>query len=271
MSVTQRSMSVVIWAIGLAVALYICAVAGMFFAQRSLIFPAPEQAAEIPATYEKVHFETADGLRISGAYHRAVDLKPTVVFFHGNADGWAGGSLAMAAFANAGYGVLLPEYRGYAGNEGSPSEAGLYQDARAALGWLAAQGVAREQQILIGNSLGTGVAAQMASEKYPAALILISPFSSMADVVAEKVRWLPAQWLVRDRFETKAKIGQVEASILILHGRADDLIPFAQAEGLAGMAKQGELVAFEGVGHELAYLPEAGEAQLAWLERIAAQ
>lgn len=239
----------------------------MFFAQRSFIYPAPEQAAQVPVGFEEIRFTAADGQTVSGVYRPALASKPTIVFFHGNGDGWDGGVRATAVLAEAGYGVFLPEYRGYGGNSGSPSEDGLYQDGRAALAWLVMQGVERDEQVLIGNSLGTGVATQMATETPPAALILVSPFASMPDVVAEKVRWLPARLLVRDRFENAAKIHQVRAPILLLHGQNDRLIKFSHSERLARAAKQAELVAFAGVGHELAYLDEAGHAELAWLEK----
>jgi pimeloyl-ACP methyl ester carboxylesterase len=80
--------------------------------------------------------------------------------------------------------------------------------------------------------------------------------------------WLPARLLARDRFENVAKIGQVSAPILILHGKADDLIPFAHAQSLARASPRAQVMAFDGIGHQLAYLDAAGEAELRWLNGV---
>ena len=174
----------------------------------------------------------------------------------------------MAGLAAAGYGVFLPEYRGYGGNPGKPTEQGFYRDGRAALGWLKASGFAPEQILLVGNSIGGGLATQLAIETTPAALILVSPFSSLPDVVAEKFPWIPVRMLIRDHFDNGAKISQVSAPILILHGTADELIPHSHSERLAQINHRAKLVLVPGVGHELAYGPQARLAELDWLEGL---
>lgn len=247
------------------VVLYAILLSAMFLTQRALIFPAPAAFPPVPAGYGRVAFKTADGLELAGVWRAPKVGRPVVLFFHGNGDSWSGGASAMAALAEAGYGIFLPEYRGYGGNPGSPSESGLYQDGRAALAWLQALGVGPDQILLIGNSIGGGPATQLATETKPLALILVSPFASVTRVVAERFPWIPARLLVRDPFDNEARIGLVSAPILILHSTADGLIPHTHSQRLAQSNPSAKLVLVPGVGHELAYLPAAQRVELDWL------
>jgi hypothetical protein len=253
-------------ALGVLTGLYLIVLVAIFVFQRSMIYPAPARHAALPAGYHLVELHTADGLTLKAAYRAAADRKPTVVFFHGNGDSWDGAATATARLAASGYGVLLPEYRGYGGNPGSPSEAGLYADGRAALTFLEAQGVGERKTVLIGNSLGSGVATQLATEIHPAGLVLVSPFTSLPDVAAKHFCWLPARLLVRDRFDNLAKIARVAAPVLVLHGKQDAIVPFADAAPLAESAKQGALIPFATAGHELAYTEAAQASIIDWLE-----
>ncbi len=255
----------ILFVVGIA---YLLVVLGMFFAQRSLMFPAPDRFARVPAGFERVTLRTADGLDLAAVYRPAGAGRPTLVFFHGNGDSWAGAATATSALADASIGALLPEYRGYGENPGSPSEEGLFKDGRAAIDWLRTRGIGGEGLVIIGNSLGSGVAVQMAQESPPAALILISPFTSMTDVVSEHYKWLPVRWLLRDRFDNLARIGRVPSPILTLHGKADTLIPYAQSQRLARANPHMKLISFDDIGHELAYLPSAQMAELAWVHSI---
>jgi fermentation-respiration switch protein FrsA (DUF1100 family) len=249
--------------------LYLAVAAALFFAQRLLLFPAPVQPVAPPPGFAEINYRTDDGLMLKAAYHPAATGMPTVVFFHGNGDNWQGGASATAGWAAAGFGVLLPEYRGYSGNPGSPSKAGLLADGRAAMRWAAAQGIEGGQLVIVGNSIGSGVAVPMAAEVAPTALILVSPLASLPDLAAEKFPWLPARWLVRDRFDNCAGIARVSAPVLILHGRADTLIPYNHAERLARCSKSARLEGFDGMGHELAYQPAARRAALDWFGALA--
>jgi fermentation-respiration switch protein FrsA (DUF1100 family) len=115
----------------------------------------------------------------------------------------------------------LLAYLTFVGTLGWPGEAGFYADGRAALAWLSATGVRADLIVRIGNSVGSGTATQLASEIHPAGLILISGFTSLPNVVAAKLPWLPASWLVHDSYDNSAKLGEVSAPMLILHGAAD--------------------------------------------------
>jgi len=247
---------------------YLLLVIALFFMQRGMIYPAPKEVASLPAGFEEVQFETADGLTLKAAYRAGRDGRPVAVFFHGNGDSWDGASQATLLLAQAGYGVLLPEYRGYGGNPGSPDEDGLYADGRAALEFLTKQGVGPGGTVLIGNSLGSGVAVQMATEYRPAALVLIAAFSSLPDVAAERFAWLPARMLLHDSYANIDKIGTVDVPMLILHGDQDRVVPFSHGQRLAEQANATEFIAFPGMGHELPYTEEAQQAVRDWLPTI---
>ncbi len=187
------------------------------------------------------------------------------MFFHGNGDSLSGSLVSVEAYTAEDYGVLLPEYRGYGGNPGEPDEAGLYADARAARGWLEAQGIASDAQILIGYSLGSGVVTQMALERPPAAMILISAYTSLPDVVAYRFGGLVPAMLVSDRLDTAAKIKRVRAPILIMHDQDDNSIPVRHGQHLAKLAKGSKFLLFAGHGHQLGFAAEAQQAGLVWL------
>lgn len=240
----------------------------LFFGQRALIFPAPQKRlAEPPSGYRFVETQTSDGLKLRAAYRPAADGKLTLLFFHGNGDSIEGAHAATELLTEAGYGALLIEYRGYGGNPGSPSEQGLYKDGEAAIVWLGKQGVTPADTVIIGNSIGSGPATELALRHRPAGLALVSPFTSLGDAVSGIYPFVPAKLLLRDRFDNKDKIGRVRSPAMILHGDTDNLIAFEHSERL-GRAGRVTPVIFGGKGHELAYTPEAQMLLLEWLASL---
>jgi fermentation-respiration switch protein FrsA (DUF1100 family) len=128
------------------------------------------------------------------------------------------------ALNRMGMSVLLFDYRGYGGNPGRPTEEGLAADARAAQAWLAAQpGV--EQIVYFGESLGGAVAVGLAVQRPPAALVLRSPFTSLADVAAVHYPWLPLRRLLLDRYPSIERIASVRVPVLVIAGDRDDIVP----------------------------------------------
>lgn len=252
-------------AIVLLLSLYGAGIGVLFAYQRSLIFPAPDRPWPSESGFQTVSYKTADGLTLRALYRPAALNRPTIVFFHGNGDSLSGSLVSVEAYTAEDYGVLLPEYRGYGGNPGEPDEAGLYADARAARGWLEAQGIASDAQILIGYSLGSGVVTQMALERPPAAMILISAYTSLPDVVAYRFGGLVPAMLVSDRLDTAAKIKRVRAPILIMHDQDDNSIPVRHGQHLAKLAKGSKFLLFAGHGHQLGFAAEAQQAGLVWL------
>ena len=239
--------------------------------QRNFIYPAPKgEGRDVPG-FEEVLYRTSDGLELTAGYRAASEGKPTIVYFHGNGADWQSSVVATDRLTPSGYGVLAAEYRGYRGNPCSPSEEGLYADGRAVLAYLAAQGVRESDIVLIGNSIGSGVATQMATEITPRALVLISPFASLPQIAGEKLWWLPARMLVRDQFDNKAKFPDVTAPILLLHGDADTLIPHHHSEELFAANPAAEMVIFAGAGHDLAWQDDAEQIVLQFLEGLDAE
>jgi hypothetical protein len=256
-----------VWLLVLVIAAYLAIVVLLAANQGRIIYPAPPPQG-VPAGYSPIELRTADGLTLVMGYRRAREGLPTVLFFHGNGMVWPEGIYVTDLLASRGYGMLLAEYRGYNGNPGTPSEQGLYHDARAALAFLAAQGVAKSDTVLMGLSVGSGPAVQLATENDVRALILISPVASLPATTNAAYPWLPARWLLRDRYDNLAKLPRVEAPVLILHGDADRLIPRAHAERLAAANPNAEIVLLPGRGHNMAADALVQRLQLEFLERL---
>jgi fermentation-respiration switch protein FrsA (DUF1100 family) len=200
----------------------------LYVFQRSVMY-FPDTALAPPETYglsaDSVSLTTADNLTLTAWYIPAKDNNPTIVYFHGKGGHLGYRAEKFHAFANAGFGVFATSYRGYGTSEGSPSEQGLYADARAAISHMLTT-LTPENIILYGESLGTGVAAQMAME-HPnlRALVLEAPYTSVATRSQEIYPVFPAFWLVKDRYETLKKLPNIHLPILIFHGEKDRVIP----------------------------------------------
>lgn len=226
----------------------------------------PNPADAVAAGMRVVGYETDDGLRVEGWYRAAESARLTLVYFHGNAGHLGDRLFLVRPYLDAGYGVLLAGYRGYGGNPGRPSEEGFYADGRAALSWLAGNAVAPDRTVLFGESLGTGVAVQMAVEHPVAGLILQSPFTSVVEVGQEAVPWLPVSLLMTDRFDSLSKIPDIEAPLLLVHGEADRVIPVQFGYRLFDAALEPKTSQFvPGAGHNDLYLFGISEAVLDFL------
>jgi len=143
-----------------------------------------------------------------------------------------------AALRKHGVQVLLTDYRGYAGNPGSPSEQGLANDARAALSYLQSRAdVDRSRIVYFGESLGTGVAVALAAERPVGRMVLESPYTSIADVAAAIYWFMPVRLLINDPFRSDLRIGKVSAPVLVLHGERDDVVPIGFGERLYAMIR----------------------------------
>jgi uncharacterized protein len=220
---------VLIWIVGIPLVSYLAILFYLFLFQRQLLY-FPDRShpflAGLPQLgVREVTLQTADGLALSSWFLPPPNGAPTIAYFHGN-----GGNIAYRAdrlmrFARAGYGMLLVEYRGYGGNPGSPSEAGFNADADAAYEFLRRQGIAGERLVLYGESLGSAVAVRLAATQKIGALILESPFTSIAAVAQYHYPLMPAALLVWDRFDALARIGEVAAPVLFLRGGRDRVVP----------------------------------------------
>ncbi len=194
-------------------------------------------------------YRTPDGLTLHAAWisSGATGAK-VVVYFHGNAESAAQNLPLARALARDGVDVVLAEYRGYGGEPGRPDEAGLYADGTALLGAVEREGTTRDRLVLVGRSLGTGVAVELALRAPPSLLILVSPYTSLPDMGRSLVGPL-APLVVPDRFDNLAKIATLTVPVVILHGTKDDVIPFRMGERLAAAGKNVRFVPLEGRTH----------------------
>ena len=240
-----------------AIGIVLIVLAVIWAAQRSLIyFPegqVPSPAAAGLARAEIVSFQTDDGLDLEAWFVPAnqTPASRTIVVFNGNAGNRSHRAELGALFAEYGWSTLLVDYRGYGGNPGLPSESGLERDARAALKYLATRGdVDFTRIVYFGESLGAAVAVRLAVDFPPAALILRSPFSSMASVGARHYPFLPVRWLLRDRYPSIAVIGNVRSPILFIAGDDDSIVPIGETEQLFEAANEPKrLVVIQGADH----------------------
>jgi fermentation-respiration switch protein FrsA (DUF1100 family) len=213
--------------------------------QRRLIYlpaagPVPYAGAVLPGS-EEVSFHTEDRLRLRGWFVSggAGAAGATVLVFNGNAGDRSARAPLAAALARAGTSALLFDYRGYGGNPGHPSQTGLAADARAARGYLLSRPDVRPESIVyFGESLGAAVAIGLAVEYPPAALVLRSPFTSLADVGRLHYPYLPVRALLKDRYNSAARIRSVRVPLLVLAGGADSIVPAGHSRQLYDLAAE---------------------------------
>lgn len=217
-----------------------------------VLYPArPDDPVQPPRGARVVQLQAADGVTVHAMEFPNASAVQHVVYFHGNGevigdDVWMAKSIMAKGFA-----VTLAEYRGYGRSAGAPpTEDGLYADATAVLDDLASRGVGPEHVILWGSSLGTGVAVEMARRGRGSALVLVSPYTSVVDMGAHFVPFLPVSLLMRDRFDTLAKAPSLSLPAVVVHGSDDELIPFSMGERVASAIRGARLERVEG-GHHM--------------------
>jgi uncharacterized protein len=243
----------------LVVAAVLVAPIGLLWAfQRRLIYlPAPRTvppAASVLPGAEEVTFETADGLRLGGWFVPAEGReapRTAVLVCNGNGGNRSLRAPLAVALARMGLHVLVFDYRGYGGNPGQPTEAGLATDARAALDSLVVRPeVDPARVVYLGESLGAAVALRLATERPPAALVLRSPFASLAEVGQLHYPLVPLSLLLRDRYDSAALAGRLAAPLLVVAGGRDRIVPASHSRRLFAAAPQPKrLVVLDGADH----------------------
>ncbi len=196
---------------------------------------------------EPIDLTAADGLKLRSYYYAPQPGKPVIVYFPDRLGDIIHKPRHLAAMAEEGYGLLLTGYRGYGGNPGLPSERMLYADANALMKRVAIDELAPDGVIVYGYSMGTGIASYVAANALTLGartlgLVLEAPFTSFGDAVRQQFAQVP-EWLVRTKFDTRSRIGRIDAPILILAGAKDQITPARFAEHLAAMnAERASLV-----------------------------
>ena len=261
-----------------AVAAGYVVIAGLLYFYQDQLVYFPERAltatpAQAGLAYEPVRFTSADGVALSGWFIPACKgpaalgvLPPaalahpcaargTLLFCHGNAGNISHRLESIRQFHQLGLNVFIFDYRGYGESEGVPTEAGTYRDAEAARRYLVeTRGLAPEHIVYFGRSLGAAIAAWLATQHPPRALIVESAFTSVPDFGAEIYPWLPVRLLARLRYPTQEYLRSVQAPVLVVHSRDDEIVPFRHAEKLYESANSSkELLEIRG-GHNDGFL-----------------
>ncbi|TFV50311.1 alpha/beta hydrolase [Blastococcus sp. TF02A-35] len=236
----------------------VCAVlVGLLWAfQRRLVYlpddgPVPAAATVLDGGRDVV-LTTADGLRLGAWFLPGPSPDaPAVLVAAGNGGNREHRALLARALGRAGLAVLLFDYRGYGGNPGSPDEAGLGLDVRAARAWLVEEaGVPQERLVYLGESLGCAVVTALAVEHPPAGLVLRSPFVDLAAVGSEHYPFLPVRLLLRDRYPVAEQVARLDVPTTVVLGTADTIVPPAQSRRVAAAAgRLHALVEVPGAGH----------------------
>ncbi len=212
----------------------------LYFSQRNLLYHPSENNYsddQLTVTIEKVKITTEDNLELLAWYHeKDIINSKTILYLHGNAGSLENRIHKINNFENININFLLLAWRGFSGNKGQPNEQGLYKDAKAAIKWLNKKGVKDQNIIIYGESLGTGIATEIAQNKNFAGIILEAPFTSMVDMGQKIYPIFPVKFLLKDKYESKNKIKNIKSPILVLHGRKDKIVPFYMGEKIFEMA-----------------------------------
>jgi len=212
------------------VVIYLLILAFLFIFQRSLMYLPDENnyfGDKIEVDIQKVKIKTKDNIELLGWFHKK-NLKDykTILYFHGNAGQLENRIHKLNHFKDMNVNFLIIAWRGFSGNDGNPSEKGLYIDGESAIKWLQNKGVEEENIILYGESLGTGVVTQIAQNKNFAGLILETPFTSMVAAAKNFYPYIPVGLILKDKYKNDEKIKNINIPILIMHGEADQIVPF---------------------------------------------
>jgi fermentation-respiration switch protein FrsA (DUF1100 family) len=214
----------------------------LFIFQRNLMYHPQENnyfGDKLEVEIEKVNITTIDNINLLGWFHKK-DLNKfkTIIYFHGNAGTLDNRIHKLNHFKDMEVNFLIIAWRGFSGNQGSPSEKGLYIDGRSAVNWVLKQGVIEEDIILYGESLGTGIATELAQHRNFAGVILETPFTSMINAAKKFYPYIPVNLLLKDRFENFKKIKNINSPVLIMHGEKDTIVPFTMGRKMYQLANE---------------------------------
>ena len=222
--------------------LYLFVLVFLYFYQRNLLYHPNENnysGDEISVDIKKVKIPTLDNIQLLGWYHEK-NLKDykTLIYFHGNAGSLENRIHKLNHFQDMNINFLIIAWRGFSGNQGKPSEEGLYVDGKSAIDWVIEKGVDEKNIILYGESLGTGVATHLAQNKNYAGIILETPFTSMIDAAKTFYPYIPVNLLLKDKFENYKKVKNINIPILVMHGEEDKIVPFLMGKKIYEIANE---------------------------------
>ena len=211
-------------------AIYTLVLILLFIFQRNLMYHPDENnyfGDKLKVNIEKVKINTSDNINLLAWFHKK-DLKKfkTIVYFHGNAGKLENRIHKLNHFKDIKVNFLIIAWRGFSGNEGKPSEEGLYEDGNSSIRWLKNLGLTEKDIIIYGESLGTGIATEIAQNKNFAGLILETPFTSMIDAAKNFYPYIPVDLILKDKYKNNVKIKNINVPLLVMHGEEDQIVPF---------------------------------------------
>ena len=212
----------------------------LFIFQRNLMYHPNENnyfGDKLEVDVDKVKIRTTDNISLLGWFHKK-NLKnfKTILYFHGNAGNLENRIYKLNHFKDLDVNFLIIAWRGFSGNDGKPSENNLYIDGKSAMEWLKKNGVDENNIIIYGESLGTGVATEIAQNGNFAGLILETPFTSMVEAAKNFYPYIPVGLLLKDKYENQKKIKNINIPILVMHGEADKIVPFWMGKKIFDLA-----------------------------------
>ena len=215
-----------------------------------ILYPSPkDEGPAAPAGAALISLETDSGQAVEFLYFPAKEDNPTLVYFHGNNETLKSCTALTQKFADSSLGIAIMEYPGYGNLTGTPNEKTIYESAETVIKYLQNQGVLQEKTIIMGYSLGTGTATEMASRNLGAKLILIAPYTSIPDV-AESIVAIPyMDFLIPERFATLEKSSKIQIPTLIIHSKKDQVIPYEMGLKLSQTFPSANLITEESKGH----------------------
>ncbi len=209
--------------------------------------------AEVGHPWEEVWLTAPDGVRLNAWFFRAAEDSPrrrwAALFCHGNGGNISSRPGYYRAVMESGVNLLTFDYRGYGRSEGRVSEEGTYTDAMTALAWLQSRGFPPSHVVAWGESLGGGIASEVARRAPLGGLALQSSFTSIPDLGAELFPWLPVRWIGRIRYDTHNRLPRLTCPVLVMHSRADEVIPFHHGERNFAAARDPKLFCEIGGNH----------------------
>ena len=264
-------MTLLTWSLVSLAGAYALAGVGLALFQRKLQYFPDRRLTDLTQTNlndgEELRLTTGDGETLVAWYFRPKGGRPLILDFHGNGGALVDRVSRFHMFTSRCYGVLAVSYRGYGGSSGSPTEGGLMQDGEAAYRAARARGHEGNRIVLMGESLGTGVAAALAATHEAAALVLEAPYLSALDVASAHYPFFPVSWLMFDQFHSDLAIPDVRVPVLMVHGEKDDVIPIGSARRLFKLANEPKsFLSVPGGEHLVLDLPDVFSRACEWID-----
>jgi fermentation-respiration switch protein FrsA (DUF1100 family) len=255
---------------------YLLVLLAMMLLESRLVYPVPPLSWGNwnPAGFEheQVYFQSADGTKLHGWFVPHPNPKHAIVYCHGNGEHIAmNAELAVHLRDKLRASVFLFDYRGYGHSEGTPNEAGCVADGSAAQHWLAERmSIRPDDVVLMGRSLGGGVAVALAASNGARALVLENTFSSMTDAAAAHYPWLPVRWTMDNRFDAVSQIRDYRGPLFQSHGTEDEIVPIDQGRRLfdAAPGKLKHWVEIAGLSHNDPWLNSYYDDLATFLDKL---